>query len=174
MPFIECYYYFCAQNHPQIVFSMETLDAIDIKLLKLLQENSNRPVKELARLVNLSATPVTERIKRLEKEGYIRKYAAILSNSKLNKGFIVFCNVRLTQHSRENRNRFIETVSKIEDITECYNISGEYDFMLKIYAQSMEHYKNFIVEMLNAEECIGILQSIFVMEEIKQTYSLPI
>ena len=155
------------------MMEIATLDSIDVKLLKLLQENSNRPVKELARLVNLSATPVADRIKRLEKEGYIRRYSAILSNAKLNKGFVVFCNVKLKQHTRDFRNRFIETVSKIEDITECYNISGEYDFMLKIYAQSMEHYKNFIVEMLNTEESIGCLQSIFVMEEIKQTYDIP-
>ena len=152
---------------------MDTLDSTDIKLLKLLQDDSNRPIKELAKLVNLSATPVAERIKRLEKEGYIKKYAAILSNSKLNKGFIVFCNVRLKQHSYEYRNRFIETVSRIEDITECYNTSGEYDFMLKIYAQNMEHYKNFIVEILNTEESISSLQSIFVMEEIKQTHNIP-
>jgi len=152
---------------------MEILDNTDIKLLKLLQDNSNRPIKELARLVNLSATPVAERIKRLEKDGYIKKYAAILSNAKLNKGFIVFCNVRLKQHSYEYRNRFIETVSRIEDITECYNTSGDYDFMLKIYAQNMEHYKNFIVEILNTEESIGSLQSIFVMEEIKQTHNIP-
>lgn len=152
---------------------MDTLDNIDLRLLKLLQEDSSRPIKELAKLVYLSATPVSERIRRLEKEGYIKKYAAILSHSKLNKGFVVFCNVRLKQHSYEYRNRFINAVLQIEDITECYNISGDYDFMLKIYAQSMEHYKNFIVNILNAEESIGSLQSIFVMEEIKQTHNIP-
>lgn len=152
---------------------MDTLDTTDIRLLKLLQEDSNRPIKELAKLVNLSATPVAERIRRLEREGYIKKYAAILSNEKQNKGFIVFCNVRLKQHSYEYRNRFIETVSSIEDITECYNTSGDYDFMLKIYAQNMEHYKNFIVEILNSEESIGSLQSVFVMEEIKHSHNIP-
>lgn len=152
---------------------METLDNIDLRLLKLLQEDSSRPIKELAKLVYLSATPVSERIRRLEKEGYIKKYSAILSHSKLNKGFVVFCNVRLKQHSYEYRNRFINSVLQIEDITECYNISGDYDFMLKIYAQNMEHYKNFIVSILNAEESIGSLQSVFVMEEIKQTHNIP-
>ncbi|MDR2918080.1 MAG: Lrp/AsnC family transcriptional regulator [Tannerella sp.] len=152
---------------------MESLDAIDIKLLKLLQENSNRTVKELAALVNLSPTPVFERIKRLEKEGYIKKYTAILSNKKLNKGFVVFCNVKLKHHSIAFRNQFIKTVSDMPEITECYNTSGDYDFMLKIFAQSMEHYKNFIVDILNNEESIGSLQSIFVMEEIKHTYNVP-
>jgi DNA-binding Lrp family transcriptional regulator len=152
---------------------MNNLDATDIKLLKLLQEDSNRTVKELAGLVNLSATPVFERIKRLEQEGFIRKYTAILSNEKLNKGFVVFCHVKLKHHSLEFRNQFIGTVSSMQEITECYNTSGEYDFMLKIFAQNMEHYKNFIVNILNAEESIGSIQSIFVMEEIKQTYSIP-
>ena len=152
---------------------MNNLDVTDIKLLKLLQENSNRTTKELANLVNLSPTPVFERIKRLEQEGYIKKYTAILSNEKLNKGFVVFCHVKLKHHSLDFRNQFIKTVSEMAEITECYNISGEYDFMLKIYAQSMEHYKNFIVNILYAEESIGFLHSIFVMEEIKQSFNVP-
>ena len=150
------------------------MDAVDFKLLELLQENSNRTIKELASLVNLSPTPVFERIKQMEKNGYIKKYTAILSYEKLNKGFVVFCHVRLKHHNLKNRNQFIQIVSGIEDITECYNVSGEYDFMLKIHAQSMEHYKNFIVNILDAEESIGSLHSIFVMEEIKQTFSIPL
>jgi len=153
---------------------MDNLDVTDIKLLKLLQENSNRTVKEFAVLVNLSPTPVFERIKRLEKEGYIKKYTAILSNEKLNKGFVVFCHVKLKHHSFENRDKFINSISNMQEITECYNVSGEYDFMLKIFAQNMEQYKNFIVNILNTEESIGSLQSVFVMEEIKQTYNVPL
>ena len=150
------------------------MDTVDIKLLKLLQENSNRTIKELASLVNLSPTPVFERIKQLEKNGYIKKYTAILSSEKLNKGFVVFCHIRLKHHNLKNRNQFIQIVSSIEDITECYNVSGEYDFMLKIHAQNMEHYKNFVVNILDSEESIGSLHSIFVMEEVKQTFSIPL
>lgn len=152
---------------------MEDLDSIDIKLLRLLQENSNRTVKELASLVSLSSTPVFERIKRMEKEGFIKKYTAILNNEKLNNGFVVFCNVRLKHHSTVLRNQFLTKISDIPEISECYNTSGDYDFMLKIFAQSMQHYKDFIINILDNEESIGSLQSIFVMDEIKQTYSIP-
>ncbi len=152
---------------------MDNLDAIDIKLLKLLQENSNRTIKELASLVNLSPTPVFERIKQLEKNGFVKKYIAILSHEKLNKGFVVFCHIRLKYHSLQCRSDFMKVIADINEITECYNISGEYDFMLKICAQNMEHYKNFVINILGVEESIGSLHSVFVMEEVKQTYSVP-
>ena len=153
---------------------MDSLDAIDISLLKLLQENSNRTVKEFASLVNLSPTPVFERIKQLEKNGYIKKYMAILSHEKLNKGFVVFCHIRLKYHSLECRTQFMHVIADIDEITECYNISGEYDFMLKICAQSMEHYKDFVINILGVEESIGSLHSVFVMEEVKQNFSIPL
>ncbi len=153
---------------------MNDLDAIDINLLKLLQENSNRTVKEFASLVNLSVTPVFERIKQLEKKGYIKKYMAILSHEKLNKGFIVFCHIRLKYHNLECRTQFMNAIAHIDEITECYNISGEYDFMLKICAQSMEHYKDFVINILGVEESIGSLHSIFVMEEVKQNLAIPL
>jgi DNA-binding Lrp family transcriptional regulator len=152
---------------------MDHLDATDIKLLKLLQENSNRTVKELASLVNLSSTPVFERMRRLENSGYIKKYMAILSHEKLNKGFIVFCQIRLKHHSLECRTQFMTVIADIDEITECYNISGEYDFMLKICAQSMSHYKDFVLNILSVEESIGSIHSLFVMEEVKQSYSVP-
>ena len=153
---------------------MDNLDAIDISLLKLLQENSNRTVKEFASLVNLSPTPVFERIKQLEKNGYIKKYMAILSHEKLNKGFVVFCHIRLKYHSLACRTQFMRVITDIDEITECYNISGEYDFMLKICAQSMEHYKDFVINILGVEESIGSLHSVFVMEEVKQNFSIPL
>ncbi len=152
---------------------MEGLDAIDIKLLKLLQEDSNRTVKELASLVNLSPTPVFERIKQLKRDGFIKKYMAILSHEKLNKGFIVFCHIQLKYHSLECRAQFMNAIANIEEITECYNISGEYDFMLKICAQNMNHYKDFVLNILGVEESIGSLHSVFVMEEVKHSHSVP-
>ncbi len=149
------------------------LDKTDIRLLQLLQENSSRTVKELAALVNLSTTPVFERIKRLETNGYIRKYTAILNAEKLNQGFIVFCNVRLKQHSKELGKQFMEAVIPLEEVTECYNISGDYDFMLKIYVNSMSHYQDFVLNTFGELDCIGNLQSLFVMGEIKNSYSIP-
>ncbi len=150
------------------------LDEIDFKLLQLLQEDSSRTVKELAALVNLSTTPVFERIKRIEASGIIKKYTAILDAEKLNQGFIVFCNVRLKQHSKELGKQFMQAVMPLDEITECYNISGDYDFMLKIYVNSMSHYQDFVLNTFGELDCIGNLQSLFVMGEIKNSNSIPL
>nr|WP_320057157.1 Lrp/AsnC family transcriptional regulator [uncultured Bacteroides sp.] len=153
---------------------MEKLDQTDLKLLKLLQEDSSLTTKELAQRVNLSPTPVFERVKQLEREGFIKKYVAILDPEKLSKGFIVFCNIRLKQHSKENGHQFMEAIMGIDEITECYNISGDYDFMLKIYVPNMKYYQDFVLNKLGTVDSIGSLQSIFVMGQIKQTHSIPL
>jgi Lrp/AsnC family transcriptional regulator, leucine-responsive regulatory protein len=150
------------------------LDDTDIKLLKILQENSALTTKELAAKVNLSPTPVFERIKRLEKEGVIKKYTTILDAEKISMGFVVFCNIRLKQHSKELGQKFRDAIMSLDKITECYNISGDYDFMVKIHVQSMKHYQDFVLNKLGVIESIGNLHSIFVMGEIKQTFALPL
>ena len=127
------------------------LDNTDIRLLKILQEDSSLTVKELASKVNLSPTPVFERIKRLEKSGYIKKYVAVLDASKLSNGFIVFCNIRLKQHSKAFGQQFMQAIMDIDEITECYNVSGDYDFMLKIHVESMQHYQDFVLNRFIAK-----------------------
>ncbi len=149
-------------------------DNTDLQLLHLLQNNSSITTKELAAKVNLSPTPVFERVKRLEKFGYIKKYVAILDAEKFSGGFIVFCNIRLKQHTRELSSEFMEAIKSVEEITECYNVSGDYDFMLKIYARNMSHYQDFVLNTLGAMDCIGNLHSLFVMGEIKNTYAIPL
>lgn len=149
-------------------------DQTDLAILDILQNDSSLTTKEIAAKVNLSPTPVFERIKRLEKLGYIKKYTAILDASKLNQGLMIFCNVRLKQHSKELGLQFMEAILNIEEVTECYNISGDYDFTLKIYVESMQHYQDFVLNKLGQLEGIGNLQSLFVMGQIKQTYAIPL
>lgn len=153
---------------------MAELDKIDIKLLKLLQDNAKLTTKELASKVNLSSTPVFERIKHLEENGFIRKYTALLDPEKIQKGFCVFCDIRLKKHSKEYIINFTNAVKEIEEITECYNVSGDYDFMLKIYVENMAHYQTFVQNKLGTMDSVGSLHSRFVMKEVKQTYSLPL
>lgn len=150
------------------------LDETDIKLLRILQENSNLTTKELAAKVNLSPTPVFERVKRLEKERYIKKYTAILDAEKLSRGFVVFCNIRLKQHSKKLGKELVEAILALDEVTECYNVSGDYDFMIKIHVQNMAHYQDFVLNTLGEIDSIGNLQSIFVMGEIKQSYAVPL
>ena len=110
----------------------ERLDDIDIKILRQLQRDAHLTVKELAARVHLSPSPTFERQKRLEREGYIERYMAIVDRKKVGNGIIVLCNIRLKQHSQEFIQEFMDAVQNIEEITECYNTSGDFDFLVKI------------------------------------------
>ena len=153
---------------------MEILNDIDLRILRTLQENSNLTTKELAAKVHLSSTPVFERLKRLEREGYIKKYVAILDAKKLNRGFMVFCSVKLKQLNTQVAKEFTEAILEIPEVTACYNISGDFDYLLKIYAPSMKSYQEFLINKLGQLESLGSLQSVFVMDEIKQSYGFLI
>ncbi len=148
------------------------IDEIDIKILRALQEDARQTTKELAAKVNLSTTPVFERLKRLEREGYIRQYVAILDAEKLDLGFDVYCSVKLKQMSRDVARDFTRMIRQIPQVAECYNISGEYDYLLKIRARNMKQYNDFIINVLGTLDTIGSIQSSFVMDEIKHSYAL--
>ncbi len=151
----------------------KNLDATDRKLLRILQQNSTYSTKELAAKVHLSATPIYERVKHLQQNGYIKKYVAILDKDALHY-ISVFCNIRLKKHSRECMLDFTKAISEIDEITECYNISGDYDYMLKIVARDMDHYQEFVQNTLGAIDSIGSLHSLFVLKEVKNTYAVPV
>jgi Lrp/AsnC family leucine-responsive transcriptional regulator/Lrp/AsnC family transcriptional regulator len=151
---------------------METLDRIDKQLLKLLGENSNVTVKDLATAVKLSATPVFERVKRLETNGYIKKYIALLDAEKLNYGLIIFCNIKLKQHDKGIGNDFVDDIMQLTEVVECYNISGDFDFLLKVYARDMKHYQDFVFNKLGSVKSIGSTHSTFVMCENKNTINI--
>ena len=151
---------------------MENLDKIDLQILKQLQVNSNINIKELAAKLFLTVTPVYERIKRLEREGYIMKYVALLDKEKMNRGMIVFCNVRLKEHARNVGANFVKDIVALPEIIECYNIAGDYDFMLKILVANMNSYQDFVMNKLSTIENIGNTESIFVMGEIKHSTAL--
>lgn len=152
----------------------QTLDSIDIKILQQLQKNSRLTIKELGALVQLSPSPVFERMKRLERKGFIKKYVAVLDAEKIEHGFVAFCHLSMKQHSYENAQRIMQAVQGIPEIVECYNISGDYDFMLKIYTKDMKQYQQFILKILGDMDCIGSLHSTFVLGEVKNSYQLPL
>jgi len=163
------------QNKPLAEFySMDILDKTDLQILRILQDNSKLTTKELAAQVNLSTTPVFERLKRLETEGYIKKYIAVLDAEKLNNGFMVFCSVKLRRLNRDIAADFTRIIQDIPEVAECYNISGEYDYLLKIHAPDMKYYQEFILNVLGTIDSLGSLTSTFVMAEIKQNYGFSI
>lgn len=150
------------------------IDNIDLKILSCLQDNSRLTTKELAAKIHLSTTPTFERLKRLEREGYIQKYMAVLDAEKLNCGFVAFCYVKMKQHTYENGMRIMQAVKHIPEIAECYNISGEYDFLMKIYVENMKSYQDFILRILGDLDCIGSINSSFVLGEVKNSHSIPL
>ena len=149
-----------------------TLDNTDLQILRALQENARLTTKQLAARVNLSTTPVFERVKRLERGGFIRGYVAVLDAEKLGRGFTVFCSVKLKQMNRAVARDFISVIRDIPQVAECYNISGEYDYLLKIQAPDMRYYNEFIINVLGTIDSIGSILSSFVMDEIKNTHAL--
>jgi Lrp/AsnC family leucine-responsive transcriptional regulator len=151
-----------------------TLDTIDKKLLLLLQTDSKKTTKELSLKLNLSVTAVYERVKKLEREGIIDKYVVLLNKSKVEKGFVVFCHLKLIQHTREFLTHFESEVVKLKEVLECHHVSGDYDYILKIVVKDMEAYREFLVTKLTTLQHIGSTQSTFMINEVKNTTVLEV
>ena len=156
------------------MLSYDELDETDRQILRLLQQNSQMTVKELACAINLSTSPTFERQKRLEREGFIKGYKAVLDAKRVGQGIIVLCNMRLKRHSQLLMDEFMAAVQNIEEIVECYNTSGDYDFTLKIYARDMGSYHEFMRTKLGNMECVGSFNSVFVMREVKNSHGVPV
>ena len=150
------------------------LDETDLQILKTLQKNAKLTTKELAVAVHLTPTPVFERQKRVEKKGYIKKYVAVLDPEKMGLGLLVFCKVKLKQINHEIADNFVSRVRFIPEVAECYNISGAYDYLLKVRARDMKHYQEFVLTKLGDIDTVGAIESTFVMSEVKQSYGINI
>lgn len=153
---------------------METLDETDLQILRTLQKNAKLTTKELADAVHLTATPVFERLKKLERQGFIKKYVAVLDADKLNLSLLVFCKVKLKQINHDIANAFTRKILRMPEVIECYNTSGNYDYLLKVRASDMKHYQEFVLNKLGQIETLSSLESTFVMSEIKQEYAINI
>ena len=148
------------------------LDEKDKAILRLLQDNAKITVREIAAQVHLSTTPVHERIRRMEETGVIRQYATLLDHSKVRKGLLAICYVSLKEHNKKSGGKFIRTIQQMPEVMECFIISGEFDFLLKVAVENMDAYYDFHVNKLGQAENVGHVQSTFVMGVIKQTHQL--
>ena len=148
------------------------LDKNDLAILKLLQENARITVKEISERIHLSTTPVHERIKRLEQSGVIKQYTTLLDYNKVDRSLMVICYVSLKEHSKSAGVKFIKNINELHEVIECYSISGEFDFMLKVVCKDMNTYYDFHVNKLSQQENMGNVQSVFVMGIIKETHQL--
>lgn len=145
------------------------IDAIDEQILALLVENAKLGSKEIASQVGLTVTPTYERIRRLEKRGFIKSYKAVLNKKKLGKNLSVLCNVQLKSHASEFIESFESQVIQLQEVSNCYHIAGNYDYLLFIEVTDMDEYAEFLKEKLASIPHIATVQSSFVMRTLKES-----
>jgi len=147
--------------------SIKKLDDIDRKILNILQKNSRITIRELSEKLHLSTTPIHERIKKLEGNGYIKKYITLLDSHKIGKQLMVYISASLKDHSKETIDEFERHMEILDEVMECYYISGNYDFLLKIQCKDMDDYHRFITQKFSTIKNITQFYSSFVMAETK-------
>ncbi len=150
------------------------IDTIDRSILRMLQQHSKMTIKEIAGKLNLTASPVFERIKRLEKEKYITSYRAVIDRKKIGLSLLVFCNISLIQHEANSIKKFEKDIQQFPEVIECYHIGGMSDYLIKVVVKDMDTYQHFVAKKLASVDNIRQVQSSFVMTEVKSTADLPI
>lgn len=148
---------------------MDNIDQTDLKILRVLQNDSKKTTKEIAKILNLTSSPVYERIRRLEKQRFIKKYVAILDKKLINRTVTALCQVSMRYHNEAFIENFEEQVQNLKEVQECYHMAGQVDFLLKINTSSLEEYHDFVKYKLSKIDNIGVLNSTFVLKEIKHT-----
>ena len=153
---------------------MKPIDEIDKKLLNELQVNSRITIRELSEKLHLSTTPIHERIKKLEKGGYIKDYITLLDPKKFDKKLMVYISVSLRDHSKAAIDEFETEIHKLDEVMECYYISGSSDFLLKVFCADMDDFHNFITNKFSTISNITQFYSSFVMyaTKIKHNFEL--
>lgn len=147
----------------------QKLDAIDIKILDLLQDDGRVTIKKISEVLNLSTTPIFERIKKLEKGGYIKNYATLLNHRKLDLKQVVFIELTLKEHSRSYIEKFANEIKLFPEVLECYRVTGSFDFLIKILVKDIESYETFILTKLSLLSNLGNVQSHIALSEAKNT-----
>ena len=145
------------------------LDPKDKKLLVLLQNDAKKTTKELASELDSSVTAVFERIKKLEKQQIIKRYVALLNPEKIQKNFIVLCHVKLVQHKKEYISQFEKEITQFPEVLECFHVSGDSDYILKICVKDIQEYREFMVSKLTNLQHIASTQSSFMIKEVKNS-----
>lgn len=150
------------------------LDTIDKGILRELQKDCKQTHKALSLKLNLSVTAIYERIRKLEKNGVIKQYVALIDREKVDLGLLVFCQIKLSKHIQENISSLEKEIALLDEVVECYHLSGEFDYILKVYVQDMDHFREFMVSKLTAIQHIGNSQTSFAIHEVKNATALPI
>lgn len=150
------------------------LDRTDYRILELLQQDARMTIKELSGQLNLSTTPVFERIKKLEKSGIIDHYTVVLNADKLGKKLNAFANISIKDHSKEMVQAFVAQIVSFPEVMECHFVTGAFDFMIKVLVEDIEQYNHFVMEKLSAIPNIGKVESLFSLSVGKKTTIVPL
>ena len=150
------------------------IDEIDLKLLNLLQQNSRITIRSLSEKLFLSTTPIYERIKKLEKNGLIKQYITLLDPKKIEKNLTVYISINLTKHTKEVVEKFEQAIDKLDEVSECYYISGNFDFLLKVYCKNMDAYHDFLTDKLSIIDDVAQFYSSFVLTNSKLSYQFKL
>ena len=148
---------------------IDKLDKTDIEILKLLQQNSNRTIKNIADILGMTTTPIFDRIKKLEKRGFIDKYAAILNSKMLGLKLTVFVGITLKNHTRSYLEKFVTTIRGFPEVGECHRVSGNFDYLLKLILVDIEDYEQFILTKLAIISDVNNVQSYVALSQSKST-----
>lgn len=150
------------------------LDAIDRKILELLQANSNITNAQLAQEIGLSPAPTLERVKKLEIAGVIKSYHAVVDIASVGLGVSTFVMASLKGHNKENISKFMKAISEIREIVECHHVTGQADFILKIVCTDIPSYQNLMLEKVTNIEVVDNLQSMVILSTFKDSKIVPI
>ena len=151
-----------------------SLDKIDTQILEILQKDSNQTTKGIAEQLSMTTSPVFERIKKLEKEGYIKKYVAVLDNKKIGLKLTVFIGITLQGHTRSYLEKFVKEINNFPEIVECHRVSGNFDYLLKLVVEDIEAYETFIISKLTLLPYLGNVQSLITLSTGKETNELDL
>ena len=150
------------------------LDRYDLHILKILQNDSSISMQDLGAQIGISHTPCWRRVKKLEEHGVIIKQVALLNSKNLDLDVNVFVHVTLRQHHENALNRFEEAVSQLTEVVECYTVSGETDFLLRVVVKDVEAYEKLLKGTLLQLPEVGNLSSTFALRQVKYTTEIPI
>lgn len=153
---------------------MKKLDKTNKKILQLLQENSAITNTELSNKIGLAPTSTLERVRKLEKNGIIKKYVALVDEKKVGIGIVVFVQVVMAEHNTESLQKFVTKIEKLPEVLECYRLAGEKDYLLKVVTEDIQSYDVFSKEKLGKISGIARMSSYFVLSPVKQMTDIPI
>ena len=150
------------------------IDNIDRKILETLQDDGRIKNSDLAKIINISPPPTAERVKKLEKNGYINKYVALVNPAKIGITCFTYVEVTLVRHGKEGVERFMRSIVKLDEVMECHHITGGADFLLKIATKDIPTYEQFIIQSLTALPDVQHLKTLVVLSTLKQETKIPI